>query len=214
MESRAISIVFWPGMTNDIRVVKEHCSACNRSSSSQAATRTIPSPVPSTPFESIFADFLTLLAVTILWLETDYTFGVPEEMSSDCVPEFSLAAIADILTRWEVRHRISSAYSRQSNGRAEVAVKKAKHTLMDNVGPTGSLNNDGLLRALLQAHNTPDPDCNISPAQVVFGRPILDFFPSSADASSTTTHRYPHGATNGPKRRSLCEPGCRALQKS
>ena len=48
--------------------------------------------------------------------------------------------------------------------------------LMDNVGPTGSLNNDGLLRALLQAHNTPDPDCNISPAQVVFGRPIRDAF--------------------------------------
>ena len=48
--------------------------------------------------------------------------------------------------------------------------------LMDNVGPTGSLNNDGLLRALLQARNTPDPDCNISPAQVVFGRPIRDAF--------------------------------------
>ena len=42
--------------------------------------------------------------------------------------------------------------------------------------PTGSLNNDDLLRALLQARNTPDPDCNISPAQVVFGRPIRDAF--------------------------------------
>ena len=83
---------------------------------------------------------------------------------------------ADFLTRWEVRHRMSSAYFPQSNGRAEVAVKKAKRILMDNVGPTGSLNNDGLLRALLQARNTPDSDCNISPAQVVFGRPIRDAF--------------------------------------
>ena len=57
MESRARSIVFWPGMTNDIRAVREHCSACNRSAPSQAATPGIPSPVPSTPFESIFADF-------------------------------------------------------------------------------------------------------------------------------------------------------------
>ena len=48
--------------------------------------------------------------------------------------------------------------------------------LMDNVGPTGSLDNDGLLRALLQARKTPDPDCNISPAQVVVGRPIHDAF--------------------------------------
>ena len=66
---------------------------------------------------------------------------------------------------------MSSAYFPQSNGPAEVAVKKAKRMLMGNVGTTGSLNNDGLLRALLQARNTPDPDCNISPAQVVFGRP-------------------------------------------
>ena len=31
MESRARSIVFCPGMTNDIRAVREHCYACNRS---------------------------------------------------------------------------------------------------------------------------------------------------------------------------------------
>ena len=104
------------------------------------------------------------------------TFGVPEEISSDGGPEFSSAANADFLIRWEVRHRMSSAYFPQSNGRAEVGTKKAKPMLMDNVCPTGSLNNDGLLRALLQARNTPDPDCNISPAQVVFGRPIRDVF--------------------------------------
>ena len=33
------------------------CSACNRSAPSQAATPAIPSPVPSTPFELIVADF-------------------------------------------------------------------------------------------------------------------------------------------------------------
>ena len=57
MESRARSIAFWTGMTNDIRVVRQHCSACNRSAPSQAATPAMKSPVPSTPFESRFADF-------------------------------------------------------------------------------------------------------------------------------------------------------------
>ena len=47
---------------------------------------------------------------------------------------------------------------------------------MGNIGPTGSLDNDGLLRALLQLRNTPDPDCCISPAEVIFGRPICDAF--------------------------------------
>ena len=92
------------------------------------------------------------------------TFGVPEDISSDGGPEFTSAATADFLTRWEVRRRMSSAYFLQSNGRAEEAIKMAKRMLMDNAGPTGSLNNDGLLRALLQACNTTDHDCNISPA--------------------------------------------------
>ena len=68
--------------------------------------------------------------------------------SSDGGPELSSAATADFVTKWEVRHRMSSAYFPQSNCRAEVAVKKAKRMLMDNVGPTGFLNNDGLLGAL------------------------------------------------------------------
>ena len=38
------------------------------------------------------------------------TFGVPEEISSDGGPEFSSSATADFLTRWEARHRVSSAY--------------------------------------------------------------------------------------------------------
>ena len=75
-----------------------------------------------------------------------------------------------------MKHRISSAYFPQSNGRAEVAVKTAKRLLHDNIGRSGSLNNDNFLRAMLQLRNTPDPDCNLSPAEIVFGRPIRDAF--------------------------------------
>ena len=45
---------------------------------------------------------------------------------------------------------------------------------MTSTGPTGSLDHDRFLRAMLQLRNTPDPDCNISPAQIVFGRPLRD----------------------------------------
>ena len=69
---------------------------------------------------------------------------------------------------------MSSAHFPQSNGRAEVAVKTAKRLLMSNTGPTGSVDHDRFLRAMLQLRNTPDPDCNISPAQIVFGRPLRD----------------------------------------
>ncbi len=57
-----------------------------------------------------------------------------------------------------------------------MAVKKAKCTLMDNVSPSVSLDNDGPLRALVQICNTPDPDCNISLAETIFRLPIQDAF--------------------------------------
>ena len=185
--------------------VQEQCF-CNKSAPSQAAMPTIVAPVPATPFESIFADFFDYAGHHYLvagdrlsgWVEIFKsptgtaksgasglisalrllfsTFGVPEEISSDGGPEFSASMTADFLSLWEIHHRVSSAYYPQSNGRAEVAVKKAKRILMENIGSTGSLDNDNFLRAMLQIRNTPDPDCNISPAEIVFGRPIRDAF--------------------------------------
>ena len=81
------------------------------------------------------------------------TFGVPEELSSDGGPEFTAGITREFLDKWGVKHRVSSAYNPQSNGRAEVAVKSAKRLLRSNIGPTGSLDNDKLLRALLQLRN-------------------------------------------------------------
>ena len=104
------------------------------------------------------------------------TFGVPHEISSDGGPEFTADTTKQFLARWDVRHRLSSAYYPQSNGRAEVAVKSAKRLLRTNVGPNGSLNTDRFLRAILQLRNTPDPDCKVSPAEIIFGRPIRDAF--------------------------------------
>ena len=45
---------------------------------------------------------------------------------------------------------------------------------MDNIEENGSLNNDKLLRALLKVRNIPDPDWNISPTEILFGRPMRD----------------------------------------
>ena len=204
MEQRARAIVYWPGMSNDIRNTREGCTHCNRNAPSQAATPLIPSPPPSTPFEAVFADFFDYgghhylvirdhlsgwvevfgstagtnpagAAGLVRHLRTFFgTFGVPEEISSDGGPEFTASSTQDFLRRSGVRHRISSAYFPQSNGRAEVAVKTAKRLLMSNTGPTGSLDQDSFFNAMLQLRNTPDPDCNISPAQIIFGHPLRD----------------------------------------
>ena len=191
-------------MTFDIQEIRSKCSECNRNAPSNAPTPSVPATPPLTPFEQIFADFFEFGGHHYLvvgdrlsgWSEIFSTpsgsscsgahglikclrslfsvFGVPEELSSDGGPEFTSSVTKEFLTKWNVRHRISSAYHPQSNGQAEVAVKSAKRLLRSNTGPNGSLNSDELVTALPQYQNTPDPDCNLSPAQILFGKPLRD----------------------------------------
>ena len=186
--------------------VRDRCFECNRNAPSQAAMRPQHSVPPSTPFEQVFADYFEFGGKHYLivgdrmsgWSEvysTPYgssysgargllrclrsffvTFGVPDELASDGGPEFSADTTKRFLEQWDVRHRVSSAYFPQANGRAEVAVKSAKRLLRNNVGPNGSIRNDKFLRAMLQLRNTPDPDCSLSPAEIVFGRRLKDAF--------------------------------------
>ena len=112
MEQRARAIVYWPGMSRDIRDTRERCADCNRNAPTQAATPPLPTTPPSTPFEAVFADFFTYGGRHYLvvgdrlsgWVEVFgsagttlagaaglihhlrsffATFGVPEELSSD-----------------------------------------------------------------------------------------------------------------------------------
>ena len=61
--------------------------------------------------------------------------------------------------------------------RAESAVISAKRIVLDNSKSDGSPYLDNVARALMQHRNTPDSEYGISPAQMVFGRPIRDFLP-------------------------------------
>ncbi|XP_070398540.1 uncharacterized protein [Nothobranchius furzeri] len=155
MERWACSIVYWPGMSNDIQLTRERYADCNRNAPSQAATPPMPASPPSTPFEEVFADFFDYRGHHYLAVG-DRLSGWMEVMSSP------------------VKHRVSSVGFPQSNGRAEVAVKMAKRLLVSNTGLTGSLHHDRFLRVMLQLRNTPDPDCNLSPVQIIFDRPLRD----------------------------------------
>ena len=204
--ARARAIPFCPGMTDDIDPIRQNCQDCIKNAPSHAPLPAIVSNPPSTPFEMVHADYFDCAAHHYLvvgdrlsgWSDVFQAphgspqsgsdglitclrnyfsrFGVPTEISSDGGPEFTSAATENFLKRWGVNHRVSSAYNAQSNGRAEVAVKSAKRLLRSNTGPSGSLNTDRFLRAMMQLRNTPDRDCDLSPAQIVFGKPIRDAF--------------------------------------
>lgn len=207
MHLRAEGLVFWPGITADIHNMRAQCELCCRNAPSQPHLPPSENPdIPSTPFESIFADFFDVSDKRFLvagdrlsgWVEVYLsqikskvsassalishlrslfaTFGVPDTLSTDGGPEFVSGMTQEFLKRWGVSHRLSSAHFPRSNGRAEVAVKKVKRFLVSCLGPSGTLNTDKFLQGMLQIRNTPDPDCKLSPAQILFGRPLQDAF--------------------------------------
>ena len=206
MGARARETVFWPGMSEDIERIRQACQQCTKIAPSQPdvpATLSIP---PSTPFEQIFADYFNCAGHHYLvigdrlsgWCDVFEApsgsalagaeglitnlrnlfsrVGVPVEISSDGGPEFTAMITKKFFQQWGIAHRVSAAYNPKSNGRAEVAVKAAKRLLMENTGASGSLDTDQFLRGMLQLRNTPDPDCHLSPAQIVFGKPLRDAF--------------------------------------
>ena len=223
MELRARSIMFWPGMTLDISNTRAKCDDCNRNAPSQANLPSEPAHPPSVPFQSVVADYFDLAGRHYLviadrlsgWVEICATpsgsqlsgakglidclrkvmavFGVPEELASDGGPEFAASSTSEFLKRWDVKHRVSSAYFPQSNGRAEAAVKSAKRLLRSNTDTSGMLDSDKFLRAILQLRNTPDPDCGQSPAEIVLGRPLRDTLSFSRRLynSGKTIHHAP-----------------------
>ena len=207
MSSRAQTIVYWPGMSLDIEEGRSRCRTCHRNAPSYTRLPPTAPNLPSTPFQMIYADYFQLKGKHFLvigdrlsgWTEVvkvetgkEYSgakglcralrqlfvrFGVPEEISSDGGPEFVAGETLDFLSRWGTSHRLSSAYYPQSNGRAEVAVKLIKRLLEDNMREDGSLDTDKIVRALLQQRNTPDRDCELSPAEILFGRRLRDSLP-------------------------------------
>ena len=192
MDERAKSIVYLPGITNDVQGCRENCNSCNLIAPSNPRLPPIEPLIPKVPFESIVCDYFQFkgwyyfVAADRLsgWTEQQkiklgtndsgskglckalrrifVIFGVPVEISSDEGTEFSAKVTKDFLKRWGIHHRMLSAYHPVSNGRAELAVKVSKRLLMENVGSNCELNNDKMVQALLTQRNTPDPGCKLS----------------------------------------------------
>ena len=170
MGSRARAIVFWHGMTADIKRTRKNCREYIINAPSQPNVAVVPSPPPSTPFEKVFADFLECAGQHYLVVEDRLSawcdiftsphgssqssaaglisclrnyfacFGVPKQIASDGGPELIASATKEFLMRWGVSHRLLSAYYPQSNRR--VAVKSIKRLLRANMVTSGSLDTD------------------------------------------------------------------------
>ena len=105
-------------------------------------------------------------------------WGVAVNITTDGASVFTSTDMKDFFERWGVEHRVSSAYYPCANKSSEIAVKSAKRLIMDNLGPSGSLDTDKLARAILAHRNCPDPESGLSAAQIIFGRELRDHIPA------------------------------------
>ena len=205
MQMRANKSVYWPGISSDIRNTRYNCHHCNERAPSNTKEPYCPSAPSNYPFQQICLDFFVVGHHQYMscvdrftgWLmiyhfpnqanahnlvsicrDISMCYGVPEEISSDGGPQFTSVEFKTFTRDWGIRHRLSSVEYPQSNGRAELGVKTAKRIITDNTNPDGSLNNNKILRAVLQYRNTPLPELGLSPAQLLLHRILRDSIPS------------------------------------
>ncbi|RDY13914.1 gag-pol, partial [Mucuna pruriens] len=97
-------------------------------------------------------------------------FGVPKALISDQGSHFYNRAMASLLQKYGVEHRIATAYHPQTNGQAEVFNREIKKTLQKMTNPSRK-DWSRLLEDALWAHRTAyRTSLGMSPYWVVFGK--------------------------------------------
>lgn len=203
-QQRAQLTMFWPGMTVDIENYVRGCKHCQDRLPQHAPEPLIQKERPLRPYQEIAADFATYGGrqfLIVVDCKTDWPdifdmgkdtttlklinrlrnvfcrTAVPDVFWSDNGPQFTSTNLKKFFDDWGIRHKTSSPYYPQSNGKAEVTVKTMKK-LIASAWKDRSLDEDKVCKGLLQYRNTPCGRDKLSPAQKLFGHPIQDFLPA------------------------------------
>ena len=197
---RARDVIYWPGMSAEIRQYLETCGVCATYSSRQPHESEIISHVPERPWKKIATDLFTYGGRDYLittdyhsnFFEVDYLsdttsesvinkmkahfarHGCPEVVVSDNGSQYTSAAFKEFTKNWQFRHQTSSPGHSQANGAAEVAVRTMKRILRK----CHAAGEDPFV-ALLNLRNTPTEGLNTSPAQRLLGRRTLSMMPTA-----------------------------------
>ena len=195
---RAHTAIFWPGLTNDVKVKISSCPTCIAHQPSQPKEPLKSHEVPSRPWQKLASDLFTWNDKQYLILVDYYSryfeidemtsttsnavikkfchhfarHGIPEMLISDNAPQYISEEFKRFSQSWDFKHITSSPLYSQSNGLAEKTVQIAKRLL--SKAKAESINFE---RVLLQYRSTP-VDNLASPSQLLMGRQIRSTLPS------------------------------------
>ena len=180
---RAREVLFWLGMTTEIKEYISSCDTCNAYRQDQPKEPLISQPVPDRPWSRVAVDLFTLDKKDYIVMVDDYSsievnilnqftsaavitsmksqlarHGIPEEVRSDNGPLFSSTSFENFAKEWDFKHVTSSPHYPQANGKVENAVKTAKMILKKAQEEKRDLH-----LALLAWRNTPTEGLDSSP---------------------------------------------------
>ena len=201
---RARDLIYWPGMSAEIRQFVESCDICaGNPAASQPEQPLITHDVPSAPWEVVGADIFhvkgrnyhILVDYFSNYIEVDFLsdisantvihkikaqfarHGIPRKLISDSGTQYTSEEFATFAKTWQFRHHPSAPGNHRANGAAEAAVKIVK-ALMLKCSKAGE---DPYL-GLLNLRNTPNEGLTTSPAQRLFGRRTQTGIPTAQPA--------------------------------
>jgi hypothetical protein len=203
---RAMSSVWWPGLSQAIAGMVQNCQFCQQNKPSQTKEPLLPTPLPGRPFQQVAADlcevngqqYLVAIDYYSRYLEISFLpritadvvisklknifahHGVPETLVTDNGRQFTSSEFQEFARQWGFHHVTTSPYYPQANGEAERAVREAKKILSQK---------DPFL-ALLAHRSSTCSSTGASPAELAMGRKLRNTLPNlPANLKPTTRER-------------------------
>ena len=192
-----LATVFWRGLNSQITDLCQSCRTCAQHTRQHPREPLQPYPVPTLPWQLVSQDLFELNGLPYLvTVDHDSDFyeidqlptiqssavtqatkqhfsrhGISHTLITDNGTQCTSDLFKTFAKKYQFNHITSSPYWSQSNGRAEAAVKSAKHILLTA--------NDVDL-ALSSIRNTQPAGHTFSPAQCLFGQTLRCDLPQPA----------------------------------
>ena len=198
MLRRARGLVFWPGLTQDIKQMVDNCEPCQELRARSPKEPLIPQDDGLGPWDKVASDIFEISGRQYLvtidcysnYIEVDYLsritsaqvitvlkkhfarYGIPRILLTDAGAQLTSSDFRKFTKEWGIIHIESSPGHHSANGRAEAAVKVAKQ-LMIKAQRTKT---DPYI-ALLELRNTPREDTGLSPTEMLMGHKTRSIIP-------------------------------------